>query len=148
MVSTLTDHTGYWLRMSSNAVSHGFAQALQSEDVTVAEWCLLRTLYDHDRLSPSALADAMGMTKGAISKLAERLLAKDLVARLDNPDDRRAHSLSLTATGRAKTPRLAALADHNDAAFFSVLSDDEQATLLTLLRALAQRRGLTAPPTV
>lgn len=146
MVSGLTEHTGYWMRMASNAVSHDFALKLQSEDVTVAEWCLLRTLYDVDALSPSALADAMGMTKGAISKLADRLLSKGLIGRLDNPDDRRAHSLSLTAEGRRKTPMLAAIADVNDAGFFGVLTEREHKTLLDLLKRLAERRGLTAPP--
>ena len=76
--SDLTAHTGYWLRMVSNAVSQDFARKVADEGVTVAEWSFMRALYDADAMAPSALAEKMGMTKGAISKLADRLLGKGL----------------------------------------------------------------------
>lgn len=86
------------------------------------------------------------MTKGAISKLADRLLAKGLIERTESPHDKRAHSLSLTREGRAKIPVLASFADENDAEFFGVLTEDEHETLGQILRTLAERRGLTATP--
>lgn len=144
--SGLTDHTGYWMRMVSNAVSQEFARKVSGEDVTVAEWSFMRALYDSQRTSPSILAEKMGMTKGAISKLAERLTAKGLVAREESRDDKRAHSLSLTKEGRAKIPVLASLADENDAEFFGVLTKEEHETLDRILRVLAERRELKATP--
>ncbi len=145
-VSALTDHTGYWMRMVSNAVSQDFARKLAGEDVTVAEWGFMRALYDARAMLPSALALKMGMTKGAISKLADRLLVKGLVVRSDSVQDKRAHSLSLTKDGRAKVPLLASLADHNDAEYFSVLTNDEHEHLLQTLKTLAERRGITSIP--
>ncbi|WP_245404678.1 MarR family winged helix-turn-helix transcriptional regulator [Ancylobacter gelatini] len=144
--SELTDHTGYWMRMVSNAVSLEFARKVAREDVTVAEWSFMRVLYDLTPTPPSVLAEKMGMTKGAISKLAERLIAKGLVAREENRDDRRAHSLFLTTEGRAKIPVLAALADMNDAEFFGVLTTQELETLDRILRVLAERRELKTSP--
>lgn len=148
MTSTaqLTDHTGYWMRMVSNAVSQEFARKVLGEDVTVAEWSFMRALYDLEPTPPSVLAERMGMTKGAISKLAERLVAKGLVERAESQRDKRAHSLSLTAQGRAKIPILAALADKNDAEFFGVLTKEEHETLDRILRVLAERRELKAIP--
>jgi DNA-binding MarR family transcriptional regulator len=137
---------GYLLRMISNAVSQEFARKVAGEGVTVAEWVVLRSLYDGDAIAPSALAQRMGMTRGAISKLAERLLEKGLIERAGNPDDRRGHSLSLSAEGLRKVPRLADLADKNDAAFFAVLSGEEQDGLRDLLRALIDKHGLSAAP--
>lgn len=144
--SELTDHTGYWMRMVSNAVSQEFARKVSGEDVTVAEWSFMRALYDLEPTPPSVLAERMGMTKGAISKLAERLTAKGLVAREENQQDKRAHSLSLTSEGRAKIPVLASLADENDAEFFGVLTKGEHETLDHILRVLAERRELKATP--
>ncbi len=144
--SELTDHTGYWMRMVSNAVSQEFARKVSGEDVTVAEWSFMRALHDLEPTPPSVLAERMGMTKGAISKLAERLTAKGLVAREENRDDRRAHSLTLTAEGRAKIPVLASLADQNDAEFFGVLTKEEHKALDRILRVLAERRELKATP--
>lgn len=145
-LSKLTDHTGYWLRMVSNAVSQEFARKIALEDVTVAEWVFMRALYDSATLSPSVLADKMGMTKGAISKLADRLHAKGLVAREENQHDKRAHCLFLTEAGRSKIPVLAALADANDAEFFNFLTQDEHNTLSRILKVLAERRGLDTTP--
>ena len=145
-ISELTDHTGYWMRMVSNAVSQEFARKVSREGVTVAEWSFLRALYDLESTPPSVLADRMGMTKGAISKLADRLLAKALIEREENAQDKRAHRLSLTPEGRSMVPVLASLADENDAEFFGVLTREEHETLDRILKALAQRRGLKTTP--
>jgi len=144
--SALTDHLGYWLRLVSNHVSAAFARRLHGQGVTVAEWVVLRELHDVPALAPSHLADRMGMTRGAISKLADRLVAKALVARQDNPEDGRAHRLVLTPAGRRLVPRLARLADANDAAVFAALSPAERAAIETALRKIVAAQGLTAIP--
>jgi len=145
-VSDLTCHTGYLLRMVSNAVSQEFARKVADEGVTVAEWVMLRSLHDSNAIAPSVLAGKMGMTKGAISKLADRLMEKGLIRRTDNPEDRRGHSLSLSPGGANKIPLLAGLADDNDAAFFSVLSAEEHERLRGLLRTLIVKNGLSTMP--
>ena len=145
--SGLEAHLGYWLRMVSNAVSHRFARAVEGEGVSVAEWVALRLLHDVESLPPSQLAARMGMTKGAITKLADRLVARNLVTRRPNPDDRRAHALVLEPAGRALVPRLAALADANDALFFGALAPDERRQLESLLRKIVAGRGLRDAPT-
>jgi len=146
LVPKLTDHTGYWMRMVSNAVSQEFARKVSGEDVTVAEWSFMRSLYDSEPTPPSVLAKKMAMTKGAISKLAERLMAKGLVEKTESQEDRRAHNLSLTTEGRAKIPVLASLADQNDAEFFGVLTKEEHETLDRIMRVLAEKRDLKATP--
>jgi DNA-binding MarR family transcriptional regulator len=142
----LHDHLGYWLRAVSNAVSLGFARKLEGAGVTVAEWVVLRTLHDLDPIPPSQLAERLGMTRGAISKLADRLAAKDLVQRFADPEDGRAHRLALTPAGHALVPRLAAIADANDAGFFDVLAPADRRRLRAMLEALAAAHGLTTPP--
>ena len=146
-VSDLETHLGYWLRMVSNAVSQSFARRVEAEGVTVAEWVFLRMLWDIDPVAPSLLAGRMGMTKGAISKLADRLIGKALVERRADPVDGRAQILSLTAAGRALVPRLADLADVNDAAFFGTLSPEDRNDLERLLRKIVSDRKLTDVPT-
>lgn len=144
--STLDSHLGYRLRMVSNAVSQSFARKVEREGVTVAEWVFLRALYDAGRVAPSQLAEGMTMTKGAISKLADRLLEKSLIERRANPDDKRAHTLALNEKGRALVPRLAALADKNDEEFFGTLTSDERRRLMQLLGKIIEERELTNVP--
>lgn len=145
-VPDLTAHLGYWLRYVSNHVSQAFARKVEANGVTVAEWVLMRRLLDEKKISPSRLADGIGMTRGAITKLADRLIAKSLVERAAHPEDGRAQMLSLTAAGRALVPKLAALADANEAEFFDHLSDKDRAALLRIFRGIVRKHGLKSLP--
>ena len=145
-VADLTSHLGFWLRYVSNHVSSAFARKVETHGVTVAEWVLMRHLYEVEVCAPSRLAERMGMTRGAISKIAERLLAKALLKRRDHPNDGRAHALSLTPAGRALVPKLAALADANEAQFFDHLTPKERASLLRILKGIVEKRALTRVP--
>lgn len=145
-VSDLSAHLGFWLRTVSNHVSHAFAAKLGAKGVTVAEWVVMRALYGKDPTPPSRLADEIGMTRGAITKLADRLIAKSLIVRNANPDDRRAQTLVLTAQGNKLVPELAALADRNDREFFDCLSEAERQSLERLLKRMVEHGRMTAMP--
>ena len=85
MASDLETHLGYWLRFVSNHVSHAFSLKLQARDVTVAEWVVLRDLFDGDGVPPSLLADRndaefFGHLKPAERAALEKTL-KDIVRR-------------------------------------------------------------------
>jgi len=145
--SQLHAHLGYWLRIVSNAVSQSFARKVEAEGVTVAEWVVLRFLFDAERIAPSRLAERMGVTKGAVSRLADRLVEKGFVERNANSEDRRAHMLVITLAGRKIGPRLAALAEEIDAEFFDALAPAERRRLESLLRKIVAARSLTDIPT-
>jgi DNA-binding MarR family transcriptional regulator len=145
-VSDLQDHLGYWLRYVSNQVSQAFARKVLARDVTVAEWVMLRVLFQHEALAPSALAERLGMTRGAISKLSDRLVSKALVTRTADERDRRYQELAITATGRALVPELAALADQNDAEFFGHLTAADRAAMTRIMQDIIRRHGVRALP--
>lgn len=144
--SELTAHLGFWLRTVSNHVSHAFAAKLAGNGVTVAEWVMMRVLYGRDPMPPSRLADEMGMTRGAITKLADRLIGKSLIVRKADHDDGRAQTLALTPQAIRLVPELAALADQNDAEFFGCLIAAEREALERLLKQLVAHGRMTAVP--
>lgn len=146
-VSDLQSHIGFWLRFVSNHVSHAFARKLLDSGVTAAEWVVLREMYNHQAISPSVLADITGMTRGAASKLIDRLVAKHFVTRQGRGDDRRFQEIELTPAGRKLVPALAAIADQNDKEFFTPLSSHERKVLIATLKKLVQARGLRKFPT-
>ena len=145
-VSPIEAHLGYWLRYVSNHVSHAFSLKLEERGVTVAEWVVMRELYDGDGTAPSEIAARLGMTRGAISKLADRLAAKSLAVRTSDKDDRRYQTLALTPAGRALVPKLSALADSNDAEFFGHLSKADRAKLEMTMKDIVRRRNLKSVP--
>jgi DNA-binding MarR family transcriptional regulator len=145
--SPLTAHLGYWLRMVSNHVSHQFSLKVEAHGVTVAEWVVLRELLRIGTANPSQVADGLGMTRGAISKLVERLAAKGFVRRAAaSGDDKRFQSVSVSAAGAKLVPVLAGLADQNDDEFFGRLSAKQRADLMATLQEIARRRDLNAAP--
>lgn len=145
-ISNLETHLGYWLRFVSNHVSHSFARRIEDQGVTVAEWAMLRALHGREPTQPSRIADMLGMTRGAISKLADRLLAKGMIDRTPDESDGRMHALALTTKGAVLVPALAAIADENDARFFGHLAPRDRALLEQMLRSIVDREQLKTIP--
>src|SRR5258708_1794783 len=141
--SKLEEHLGYWLRCLSNFVSHSFAERLETQDVSVAQWVVLRTLYSSSGVTLNQAAQEVGVDKSSLSRMVERLVHKGLVNRLEG-DDRRSVGLSLTASGRKIVPQLAALADENDDAFFETLSLKQREELLKTIKHLLTANGWDA----
>ena len=144
--SALERHVGYWLRYVSNHVSHAFALKVESAGVSVAEWVVLRELHDEPRV-PSVLAERLGITRGAISKIVDRLEGKRLAKRTQSAADRRSQMVSLTAAGKALVPKLAALADRNDEEFFGHLGAEQRDALIASMREIVRRGALKTIPT-
>jgi DNA-binding MarR family transcriptional regulator len=113
----------------------------------VAEWVILREMFGSASTSPSSLATSTGLTRGAVSKLVERLFRKELVTREEGAADRRTQVIALTPEGRRLVPLLAALADQNDEQFFAVLSAKQREELIATLKKLVQANRLNKIPT-
>ncbi|WP_066262412.1 MarR family winged helix-turn-helix transcriptional regulator [Hydrogenophaga flava] len=144
--SPLGAHLGFWLRFVSNHVSLRFRQLLEAQGATVTEWVALRTLLEQGEGSHASLIDALGMTKGAASKVISRLEEKGLAQRQWADGNARDQRLLLTAKGRALVPRLAKLADANDQHFFGHLPLAERQALVAAMQALVQHHQLQQIP--
>lgn len=145
--SPLEAHLGFWLRFVSNHVSLRFQQQLETHGVTVTEWVALRTLMAGGAGSHASLIDALGMTKGAASKVISRLVERGLAERQRAPGSAREQILVLTPEGRSLVPKLAKLADGNDEHFFGHLPPEERRALMTAMQALVQHHQLRQIPT-
>lgn len=147
VASALRSHIGYRMRIVSNAVSHSFSRKLAVHEVTVAEWVVLREMYSSDdSTSPSKIAEITGLTRGAISKLIDRLLQKGFVTRTESSEDRRYQEIKLTASAVKLVPKLASIADENDESFFSVLSKADRKVLMDILLKVAELNKLNSNP--
>jgi DNA-binding MarR family transcriptional regulator len=135
------------MRLVSNQVSHTFARKLDASGVTVAEWVVLREMSEGaGTTSPSAVSNLTGLTRGAVSKLIDRLFRKGLVARRESSHDRRYQDIELTPAAVALVPKLAKLADENDEAFFGVISAVERRALREMLIRIADLHHFSQPP--
>lgn len=144
--SPLEAHLGFWLRFVSNHVSARFEALLAAQGTTVTEWVALRTLFGRRQTRHADLIDALGMTKGAASKVLSRLEAKGWAKRQSARDGAREQALSLTAAGRALVPRLAAQADLNEEHFFGHLGAAERQALTAACQRLVAHHRLKQVP--
>ena len=91
------------------------------------------------------MAELTGLTRGAVSKLIDRLLRKELVTRA-TAADRRYQEIELTPKAMKLVPKLASIADENDESFFSALTDTERKNLTKTLTKITQLHKLNKTP--
>lgn len=145
-VPPVEKHLGYLLRRVSNAASGAFARALKQEQTSIAEWVVLREVYERGQVSPGELAELLGVTRGAVSKIIDKLEAKGWVHASAKSDDSRFRVISVSQSGRRSAPALAAIADRNDASYFDCLSEREQSSLRSILVKLAECNAIHDVP--
>lgn len=144
--SPLDAHLGFWLRYVSNNVSGRFKRLLEEQGATVTEWVALRTLFDRPETTTAELIAALGITKGAASKVISRLEEKGWARRALSEASAREQVLGLTKAGRAIVPVLAAQADGNEEHFFGHLAAAERAALVQVFRGLVAHHRLQEVP--
>jgi DNA-binding MarR family transcriptional regulator len=98
---------GYWLRAAEKRVSRRFGDILKECHLNPSEWEVLRLLYTANPPSLVGLARTLGMTKGGVSKLINRLVYMGMVTKKTNPYDRRYRDISITPYVDYLVPALA-----------------------------------------
>ena len=86
--------------------------------------------------NPSELCDASGETRGNMTRICDDLVEKGLMRRVTNMDDRRRVDLSLTDEGMALLHDIVPKLREKAKRIFDDFSEEEKATLLSLLLRL------------
>ncbi len=91
----------YRLSIASNRASSAVATAYQALfALKIPEWRLIAVIAERISSTQNDLCTATKMDKVTISRAAIALADRGLVQRSPNPDDKRSHLLSLSASGR------------------------------------------------
>lgn len=105
------------------------------EGVTMASFGLLNHLVSKGGTeSPARLAQALQVTKGAITALLKRLEARGMIALSPDPRDGRAKIVALTPEGRRRRDEAIAALDPLLETFLAVFPEPDLAAALPLLR--------------
>jgi len=91
---------------------------------------------EHPGMSQRELAERLEIEGPTLVRLLHQLGAMDLVMRQQNPNDHRANTLHLTASGRAAAKRLRRAMDGVRARLLAAVSDDELADALRVFEAV------------
>jgi len=102
-----------------------YGRAINSMEITVIEWYILRALYEADGQHPHQLANKVGRAATSFTPLLDKLENKDLIRRRPDPTDRRAVLIYLTDDGKALRRRVQASADEIERRIKQVATEDE-----------------------
>jgi DNA-binding MarR family transcriptional regulator len=128
----------YAFRIMSNYASQDFAKRLAPKGLTVAEYNILGTL-NGEPAAPSQLANLRGISRGAITKIVDRLIKKSLVRRKTSKEDGYRQNLALTPKGSALMPELLNLCDESVDEIFKWLIVADRAHLDRIMMELVRR---------
>ena len=135
----------YRLSVASNAVSSLIARAYEDRfGLTIPQWRLICVLAEDGASTQGQVVARTVMDKVTVSRAAQGLFKRRLVARSQNKSDGRSHVLTLTSAGRSLHAEVAPLALAYEAALISGLAPDEVSLLKRLLGRLQSVAGQLA----
>lgn len=116
-----------------------------SEDVTLGQFRALVVLARDGDVTPTHLADKLGIHQSSVTRLCDRLVRKRLVRRVPGVADRREVTVSLTAAGRRFVARVSDRRRAEIRAIAARMSPEDRRQALAGLSAFAEAAGEPEP---
>lgn len=143
---TPNDSVGYMMRRIISLLALGVERELEPTGLTNAQWVPMLKLYAGCASTAAELARQCDLDAGSMTRLLDRLEAKELCRRIRSSEDRRVVNLELTDAGHAAAQEIPAILCNVQNALLAGFSAEEWATLKSYLRRmLATAQTLHAP---
>lgn len=121
--------------------------SIQAAGVGLSDFAVLEALLHKGPLPVNTVGSKVLLTSGAMTAVVDRLENKGLVARADDPKDRRARLVKLTPIGRRLVTRAFAAHTKDMERAAAGLSGSERESLIGLLRKLGLSAEAMLKPT-
>lgn len=145
----MEESVGFMINRLANAMRLEHERRLAPFGITAQQWTVLMFCHNSGNVTPSQLADALGVDGSAVTRLLDRLEKKNLVRRLTNPQDRRSIQVELLEEGRRLAMTLPPIDQEVVEQFMRGLSGAELAKLKLILRGMmrnVETEGEEHPP--
>ena len=109
------DYLAALLAQASHLISSEFHEVVRSHGLSVSEWRVLATLAGSEPVSIGRLAQVAVLKQPTVTRMLDRMEAKQQIERLAHAGDRRVTLVRITATGSKMVSRLIALARRHEA---------------------------------
>lgn len=82
------------------------AKILSAYDLSIPEWTILGQVFEQEGIRLAEISVILSVEAPLVTTLADQLEKKGLVARSDDPQDRRAKLITLTEKGKDLVPKI------------------------------------------
>ena len=130
------DSVGYLMRRILSLVAQGVERELEPAGLTNAQWVPLLKLQMGLASTVAELARECDLDAGSMTRLLDRLEAKDLCRRVRSLDDRRVVNLELTDAGRIAAKEIPLVLCRLQNQLLAGFSEDEWQLLKVFLRRI------------
>lgn len=130
----------HWINRLGFVVRKELARRFQDNgfDVGPEEWAILLILWNKGAQTPSALADATIRDRTTVTRLLDGMVAKGLVVRNSDPDDRRKTRVQVSDLGLSVKDGLVAVAQGLIAQTLDGISPEDVDTTVQTLRRMSR----------
>jgi DNA-binding MarR family transcriptional regulator len=115
--------------------------AASAGGLSVTDYRALIRIAEHDPITPKQLANLMVLTTGAVSALTDHLVAKGLILRTANSQDRRSLFLMPTPSGRTMLEGIYEEYYSRVAEAVDDITADDQRRIAGVLNSIASQLG-------
>lgn len=133
---TPDDSIGYLMRRIISLLAQGVERELDSTGLTNAQWVPVLKLYMGCASTAAELARQCDLDAGSMTRLLDRLEAKQFCRRIRSSHDRRVVNLELTETGYAAAKDIPGILCGVQNALLAGFSAEEWQTLKSYLRRM------------
>ena len=130
-----------WMEVFMTRSMHDMWRFARKTGISLAQFGLLRRLYHKGACEVHEVGHHFDVSPAAASQLVDKLVQAGLVARTEDPDDRRARQVDLTVKGKALVDRAADESYRWIDELVAKLSPEDRAAAQASLRALVEAEG-------
>jgi DNA-binding MarR family transcriptional regulator len=134
----LETQIGHLLRRAHQRHVAQFEKEVGDLDLTPTQFAALAKISERGEVSQNLLGRMTAMDPATIQGVIQRLMARGLIDRRPDPNDRRATLLRLSTPGRTLTREAIRRAHRVSNAVLEPMSPDERAAMTGLLRKLTE----------
>ena len=133
---------GFLLRLLEARYDVLYQTLTQQNDITPRQFGVLMALYQQGPLTPSVLAERISSDRNTLSEMLKRMVARKLISKKDNAQDRRSIQVQITAKGEAALLKVIPAAARLQDLLLAPLAKEDRTHFLKCMLAIAK----AAPP--
>lgn len=130
----------YLLIKASKQLRNKLDKTLKKYDITAAQFSVLKQIQLAELpITAAEIAQCLGSDRPTISGIINRLEKKDIVFKVDNPEDKRSYYLQIRSESMMLVDQITTMSDQLTEEIFSVYSTEEYTQLVRMINLLVER---------